>query len=259
MSAKTPTRDIFVAAEPRVQLLPPSVRLREKNRRTRRLLVLLIVLSLTVVAGGLSFGYYRAIESRLALEAAQARTADLLQQQAAYADASRIAGLVVATGDAQKLLTSGEVDWAAVMADLESYLPAQAAIAGATLTAPAPWEPPLVPEGPLRAERVATITLVIESSDYDMAARFIAAVQADESVADARIMSSAKEGSTYLTTVSLTLNDTVLLTRFDDTDDPEPDPSESEEPDEGEPDESDPEGGTPAPTPTPTATEGTDQ
>lgn len=253
MSAKTTAKEIFVAGEPRVQLLPPSVRLREKNRQTRRLLVLLIVLSLTVVAGGLSFGYYRSIEARGALEAAQARTADLLQQQTEYADASRIAGLVAATEDAQRLLTSGEVDWAAVMADLQTYLPAETTFSGATLTVPAPWEPRLVPEGPLRAERVATITLTISSLDYNLAARFVASVQDNEAVADVRIMSSAQEGATYLTTVSLTLNNTVLITRFDDTDDPEPDESSgSEESEEARPEEG-------APTPTPTASEGADQ
>lgn len=249
MSAKTSVKETFVAGEPRVQLLPPSVRLREKNRQTRRLLVLLVVLALVVVGGGMTWGYTRAIQSVFALAEAQNRTTELLAQQAEYADAARVAGLVATTKEAQLLLTAGEIDWSGVMAGLKAYLPADTTFSGATLTAPAPWEPGLVPEGPLRAERVATITLTLSSLSYDQAALFVTAVQDDEAVADVRIMSSTQEGASYLTTISLTLNDTVLKTRFDESDDPADDDAEADETEEGV--------GTP--TPTPTATEGADE
>jgi hypothetical protein len=134
------------------------------------------------------------------------------------------------------------------MAGLKTYLPADTTFSGATLAAPAPWEPSLVPEGPLRAQRVATITLTLSSVSFDRAALFVAAVQGDEAVADVRIMSSTQEGATYLTTISLTLNDTILLTRFDESDDP---------PVDEEAEATETEAGTP--TPTPTASEGADQ
>ena len=254
MSAKTPTKDIFVAGEPRVQLLPPSVRLREKNRETRRLLVLLIVLALDDVGGGMTWGYARSIQAAIALSQAQDRTAQLLVQQAEYADAARMAGLVAATEEAQRMLTAGEVDWAAVMADLKSYAPAEAQFTGAILTAPAPWEPALVPEGPLRAPRVATVELTISSASYANAATFVAAVRLNPVVADVTIKSSTSEGAGYITTVSLTLNDTVLKTRFDDSDDRATDADATEESTETESSE-----GAATPTPTPSATEGADE
>ena len=252
MSTKMPTKDVFVAGEPRVQLLPPSVRLREKNRETRRLLVLLIVLALAVVGGGMTWGYARSFQAAIALSEAQDRTAELLAQQAEYADAARMAGLVAVTEEAQRMLTAGEVDWAAVMADLKSYAPAEAQFTGATLTAPAPWEPDLVPEGPLRAQRVATVELMISSASYANAAAFVAAVRLNPVVADVTIKSSTSEGAGYITTVSLTLNSTVLKSRFDDSDDP----ATAADPLEGstETDESESE-----PTPAPSATEGADE
>lgn len=248
MSAKTQSRDSFVAGEPRVQLMPPSVRMQAKNREKRRMLVLLVVLALVVVAGGMTWGYSRAIQAADALAAEQDRTAGILLEQAKYADGARLAGLVATTEEGQRLLTAGEVDWADVVADLRTYAPAEVQFVGAVLNAPAPWEPPLVPEGPLRAARVATVQLTLASPSYANAAAFVAAVRLNPAVADVTINSSTLEGDGYLTTVSITLNDTILKTRFDDSDDPV--------------EEEDEESGTPTPTPTetptptPTATEG---
>jgi len=221
MSAKSAARELAIGGEPRVQLLPPFVRLKAKNAQTRRMLVLLVILAVAIVGGGLTYGTYRSLEATAALTVAQNETTTLIQQQAQYAEAGQLAGLVSATQETQKLMTKGEVDWKEVVDHLATYLPAGAVFQGLAATAPAPWEPALVPEGPLRAERVATLTLTIASVVYNAAAAFVAAVQDDEAVADVLIVSSTLDGVQYLTQVSLTLNETVLHTRFDDSDDPE--------------------------------------
>jgi len=243
VSAKTPARDIFVAGEPRVQLMPPSVRLQAKNREKRRMLVLLAILAVVAVAGAMTWGYTRSIQAAADLAVEQDRTAAILLEQAQYAEGARVAGLVATTEEGQRILTSGEVDWAEVIADLRTYAPAEVQFTGAILTAPAPWEPPLVPEGPLRAARVATVQLTLSSTSYASASAFVAAVRLNPTVADVTIMSSTSDGAGYLTTVAVTLNETVLKTRFDDSDDPVDADEESATP-------------TPTPTPTPTSTEG---
>jgi hypothetical protein len=253
MSGKALARDVFIAGEPRVQLMPPSVRVQAKNRETRRMLVLLIILAMVVVGAGMTWAFTRQLDAAAALAAAQNRTAALLAEQATYADAARVAGLVATTEEAQRMLTAGEVDWAAVMADLKTYAPADVAFSGAILTAPAPWEPALVPEGPLRAARVATVELTIASPSYANAAVFVANVRLNPTVADVTITSSTAEGDGYVTTVSITLNDKVLKTRFDESDDP------VDEDEESEAEESEGAESTPTPTPTPTETEGADQ
>jgi hypothetical protein len=48
---------LTLGGEPRVQLLPASVKLREKARATRRLMVMLVVLAM-VVAGAGTFGAF---------------------------------------------------------------------------------------------------------------------------------------------------------------------------------------------------------
>src|SRR5690606_25793730 len=108
MSAIAPAREQVVAAEPRVQLLPPSVRQRERMREARRLMTLLVLLAVTIVGGGMTWAYFRQAQEQIALEAATARTDQLLAEQAEYAEASHLASLVEATLDAQRTVTANE-------------------------------------------------------------------------------------------------------------------------------------------------------
>ena len=242
MSART-AGGLVLGAEPRVQLLPPIVRQRAKLRETRRLLVLLIILSVVVVAGGVSFGVYQSARAQLEFAAIQAQTQDILAQQAEYAEGARVAGLVQVSKDAQLLVTSGEVDWVQLVGEVRSYLPGGADLHSVELAAPAPWEPQLVPEGPLRASRIATFQITVASSSYDLAALFASAVGDHAAVADVRIQSSTLDAGRYLTVVALTLDSDALATRF-------------VEDAAGTSGEDGASGDITTPTPTPTATEG---
>jgi hypothetical protein len=208
---------LVIAGEPRVQLLPPSVRRREKAREARRLLALALVLVLVLCGGGISFAYLTSVQAAQRLADAQAQTAQIITQQGEYADGAHVASMVSTTEAAQLLLTSGEIDWSAVYAQLGRYLPAESAFTGFEVTAPAPWEPALVPAGALRAQGVATVLLTIASGDYSLAAAFAAAVIDHPAVADVRIVASTLDGVTYLTQVSVTLNGELLMRRFDPT------------------------------------------
>lgn len=243
MSART-SGGLVLGAEPRVQLLPPIVRQRAKIRETRRLLVLLIVLAVAIVAGGVTFGVYQSARAQLELAAIQVQTETILAEQTQYAEGARVAGLVRVTEDAQLLVTAGEVDWVQLVGEIRAYLPAGAGFDSVELVAPAPWEPALVPEDPLRASRIATVRITVSSSSYDLAALFAAAVTDHPAVADVRITSSTLDAGRYLTVVSLTLDTEALSTRF--SEDPDAEDADSEA-------ESTP---SPTPTPTPTATEG---
>lgn len=243
MSART-VGGVTLGAEPRVQLLPPIVRQRAKIRETRRLLVLLVILAVVIVVGGVTFGLYQSARAQLEFEAIQVQTEGILAQQAQYAEGTRVAGLVQVSKDAQLLVTSGEVDWVQLVGEVRSYLPGGADLDNVEVVAPAPWEPPLVPEGPLRASRIATMQITVSSSSYDLAALFASAVADHAAVADVRILSSTLDAGRYLTVVALTLDADALAGRF----------AEDAEGASGE--DGDVGTATPTPSPTPTATEG---
>jgi len=247
MSARKSAREPYQAGEPRVQLLPPLVKQREKSRRTRRLLVFAVVVSLGIALAGVAFGYLRAAQAEASLAAERLRTEQIQAEQAEYAEAAQKASLVAASEQAQRDVTANEIDWLEVLGKLVAYVPEGAAIDGISFTAPAPWEPPFIPEGDLRAPRVAVVSLTIGSADYALAAAFVRAVWNMEGVADVVITGTTVDAGRYLTTVTLTLDEQVRTGRF--LDDGEDDDQAETDPQPGE---------TAAPTETPAPEETTE-
>lgn len=238
----------YQAGEPRVQLLPPLVKQREKSRRTRRLLAFVVVVSMGVALAGVAFGYLRAAQAEAALAAERLRTEQIQAEQAEYAEAAQKAALVVASEQAQRDVTKNEIDWLELLNKIGAYVPAGAAIDLMAFGSPAPWEPPLVPEGDLRAPRVAVVNLTIGSADYALAAAFVRAIWNMDGVADVVITGTTIDAGRYLTTITLTLDEQVRTGRFLD------DGEEGDNQGEGEPQPSE----TAAPTETPAPEETTE-
>ena len=102
---------LTLGGEPRAQLLPASVKLREKARNTRQLMVMLVVLAIVVAGAGTFGAFWLAQQAETQLAAEQARTLDLLAQQAEYAEGANVAAQVEATENAQRMITANEIDW----------------------------------------------------------------------------------------------------------------------------------------------------
>lgn len=239
MSARKTAGAPYQAGEPRVQLLPPLVKQREKSRRTRRLLAFVVVVALGVALGGVAFGYLRMTQAESALAAERLRTEQIQAEQSQYAEASQKAELVAASEQAQRQVTANEIDWLQLLVEIAAYVPEGAEIDLMGFTAPAPWEPPLIPEGDLRAPRVAVVSLTIGSADYAFAATFVRQVWKMKGVADVVITGTTIEAGRYLTTVDVTLDEQVRTGRFledadetDDQGDGEPQPGETAAPTE---------------------------
>jgi type II secretory pathway pseudopilin PulG len=235
MSARRTAGEPYQAGEPRVQLLPPLVKQRERSRRTRRLLAFVVVVSIGVALAGVAFGYLRAVQAEAALAAERMRTEQIQAEQAEYAEAAQKAALVEASEQAQRQVTANEIDWLDLISEIGAYVPAGAAIDLMAFSAPAPWEPPLVPEGELREPRVAIVNLTIGSADYSLAAAFVREVWNMEGVADVVITGTTIDAGRYLTTITLTLNEQVRADRFlddgaEDSDEGEADPQPGETP-----------------------------
>lgn len=249
MSARKPGPQPYQALEPRVQLLPPLVKQRERSRRTRRLLAFAVVVSVAVALAGVAFGYLRSVQAEAALAAEHARTEQILAEQSQYAAAAQMAALVAASEDAQRQVTANEIDWLALLTEIGGYVPAGAAIDTVAVSAPAPWEPVLVPAGELRAPGVGIVDLTIGSTDYALGAAFVRALWGMDGVADVVITGSTIDAGRYLTTVSVTLDEQVRSLRFVEDDGDET--TDSGDADAGEP--------IPAETPVPSETTEADQ
>jgi len=212
MSASTP--GLVLSGDPRAQLLPPSVKEREKNRAARRLMGLLVVLAVVIAGASTGAGILLVSQAEARLADAQQRTLDLLAQQAEYAEGARVAGLVVATEQARTMVTANEIDWLALTTSVLGYFPCDCVNSEITFTGPAAWEPSLLPEGPLRPERVATMTITLSSATYVDGALFVTGLRTMEGVADAVITDTSLETGVYRTSVSITFDASVLALRY---------------------------------------------
>ena len=216
MSGRTTPGDLKVGGSPRVQLLPASVKAREKARGARRFLVLLVVLSLVVVGVAVAAAYLNQRTAQQSLDAANAQTNALIAEQAQYAEAARLAQLVDLTKQAERTVTASEVQWFPLALAIAGYVPSDVTWAGVAMGGPAPWEPALVPEGPLREPRVAIVTLYLQSANYGSVAPFVERIPALYGFSDVKIVSTNFEDElgVYTTTVVLTLDADAFSGRF---------------------------------------------
>lgn len=205
---------LVLGGDPRVELLPPEVALREKARGMRRLSIMVLVLVLLIVGGGYGVALYRNATEQAALSAAQAETAQLAAYAQKYAKVTSINDLIANVNEARTLGASTEVMWARVIDAVQSTLPAGASIESATMKGRAPWEPVLVPAGPLRAPLVATLSIIIASPTILNATTIVRSLVNVPGFADATPDSVTEESNVFHTTVTLNIDEKALSGRF---------------------------------------------
>lgn len=201
--------------EPRVQLLPGFVALRAKNRSAVRLGVMLVILGVVAAAGLYVYGVFRTTTSVAALTSANATTVSLVEQQAEYRIATDTAAMVEQTSELQLVATTYEIDWSALVRELQSYLPKDGRILNLDATNQAPWGDPLEIEDPLRTPRIAMINFTIRTASIQEATTVVASLPQIEGFADAVIVSVAVGVDGKVTTeIALTLATGAVSGRF---------------------------------------------
>jgi len=211
---KTRNPTLILGGEPRADLLPPEVHLRAKARSTRRTLAFFVVFAVVVAGAGYGFAFARAIQAQESLADAQAQTLVLLAEQSKYSETIRVGGLVEMSKRSRVAALSNEVDWPALIDEINGYLPSGASVGALTLTARVPWEEPLQPIGPLRSPRVATAILVLESKKLLDSTEVIRQLALMEGFADASIDVVERSDLIFKTTITLNLSEAVLFDRF---------------------------------------------
>ena len=220
MSARVakPTKAIpglILGGEPRVDLLPPEVLQATKARATRRLLGVAVVAATVLVVGGYGIATLRAVAAQSELTVAQATTVALLDEQAKYSEAALAANLVNASEQTRAVATTNEIVWAQVF----DVITAQMAVAGYwswSASAPSPWEPALVVDGPLREPRVAQVTVTVVTLTPQDGTALFNKLTAIKGFADATIdqVVFGDESVMYQSTFTINLNADALANRF---------------------------------------------
>lgn len=212
--ARKSDSDLVLGGDPRVELLPPEVALREKARGMRRLSIMVLVLVLLIVGGGYGVALYRTSTEQSALSAAKAETAQLAAAAQKYAKVTSVNELIANVNEARTLGASTEVMWARVIDAVQSTLPTGASIESVTMKGRAPWEAALVPAGPLRAPLVATLSINIVSPTILNATTIVRSLVNVPGFADATPDSISEASDLFRTTITLNIDQKALSGRF---------------------------------------------
>lgn len=203
-----------IGGEPRVQLLPQSVRDRARAAATRRRLAMVVVLAVVVVGGGYAYALMRNVTAQVQLELARQATQEVLAEQAQYSEGTRAAALVTGIRAAQQGVTANEITWDEVLDSIRAMLPEGTTLDEATVVVQAPWEPALSVEGPLRAPRLATLTLTFVGPNIIDPAATTTRLSQLAGFVDARFDSSTFSETGYRTMVRVMLDAEATSGRF---------------------------------------------
>ncbi|MDH6238058.1 hypothetical protein [Cryobacterium sp. CG_9.6] len=215
MNTKQLADQVRFGAEPRMDLLPPEVRIQKKIRATRRRLAALLVIALLAVGTGVAASTGQALLSQERLAVARERTAELVAAQAQYSEVQEVQNALDTTLAAQQFGASTEIDWKAYLAQIQALLPSDVGVASFTLDSATPFAVYDQPTSPLLGSRLATVNMLFTSPSISGLPDWLQAMSALPGYADSHptLISRTVDG-TYTVAWVLHLNQGALSERF---------------------------------------------
>jgi hypothetical protein len=206
-----------VGGAPRVDLMPPEIRLKRSQLRTRRKLRLGLFGVFLVVVAACGGTWVLATVSQTTLAAAQSQQQQLLAQQATFSDVTTIQASIGLIKAGQKVGDSTEIDWNAYLTKLQATLPAGVTFSTVTITTTTPLTSLGQSTTPLEGSRVATLLFTASSPTLPSVPELLNALKTLPGFVDATPgdVSSAGDVGGYTANVTMHINTQAFANRFD--------------------------------------------
>ncbi len=202
---------LVIGAAPRIDLMPPEVRQRQKDKSARFGLIMMVV----IVAGGVVVGYLIALlavgisQSQLASE--QQRTETLLTAQQQYAEVPQITSVLEAGADGEAVATSSQIDWGIVVRQIQATMPANLGLIDISAAATSPTVAVPVPVGSSEVPYVAALTISAESATVPDTAEWLRRLRTVTGYAGAWLTTISESSGRYSVSVTLHLDDAAIM------------------------------------------------
>lgn len=203
---KKTTGPLIIGGLPRVDLLPPEVKARQRGKGVRRNLVVLLVVLLATVIAAAGGANYLSIKAQQLLTAEQSKTQDLLSQQAKFSEVRVVQDQLGLVKAAQTVGASTEVDWSGYLSAIQRTLPAGVSIESVNIAASSPIAPVPQATGPLQGARVATLMISASSPTLPAIPAWLDALSALPGFVDAVPGSVTQNGTGGGYTTSVTMH-----------------------------------------------------
>ena len=209
--------NVAVGGAPRVDLMPPEIRVKRAQLRTRRKLRLALVGVFLVVVAACGGTWVLATVSQTTLAAAQSQQQQLLTQQLTYSDVTTIQSSIGLIKAAQKVGDSTEIDWNSYLTKLQATLPAGVTFSTVTITTTTPLTSLVQSTTPLEGSRVATLMFTASSPTLPSIPALLNALKTLPGFVDATPgdVSSLGGAAGFTANVTMHINTQAFDNRFD--------------------------------------------
>jgi Tfp pilus assembly protein PilN len=205
-----------VGGPPRVDLMPPEIRVKRAQLQFRRKLRLglVAVFIIVVVACGGTWAMGSVAQANLL--AAQSQRQQLIVQQGKYADVTTTKASIALVQAGQKVGDSTEIDWQAYLTKLQATLPSGVALTAVAIDSATPLKQYAPATVPLQGDRIATLTFTASSATLPSIPDWLDGLATLPGFADATPgdVSLADAGG-YTASVTMHINTKAFANRFD--------------------------------------------
>lgn len=225
MSARKAVTELVVGGPPRVDLLPPEVRERERGRAAAGGAVLAVLVAAGVVGVGYAVGTVLNLTAQTHLDSVSNRTQQLLDEQKEYAEIQQIQGQLGLAGTAQRVGAASMIDWGIVVNAVSAALPGTVQSFRGDVASPLEGFPQTTV--PLQAPRLGAVQVTVHTATLPDVSAWLDALERLDFVVDTVPGTiSVQEDGSYLTDLVIHFNDEAISNPFA--------PEESEDSDDAE-------------------------
>ncbi len=210
MSRQNPNADLVIGGEPRVDLLPPEVRVARRGAATRRGLLVLLAVCLLIVVGGYVFASMEATAANNRLTAEQSTTTTLLGEQQKYITVRQVDVGISSAEAATRVGLSTEVDWAKLLGQMTAGLPGS--VTGITIESVTPIQSFAQPTIALSTGRIATVNMIVAVSSIPAANEWITSLANIKGVSSTSVSSvQAQDAGVFTVNATIAINKDALM------------------------------------------------
>jgi Tfp pilus assembly protein PilN len=199
---------------PRVDLMPPEIRLRRSQLRTRRSLRLalfgMFVVVVVACAGTWAFNGL----AQTALTDAKVQQQALVAEQAKYSDVTIVKDSIKLIQAGQIVGDSSEIDWQGYLTKLQGTLPDGVTLTTVTVDSATPLKSYAQTTTPLQGGRIATLEFTAASTTLPSIPLWLNGLKTLPGFVDATPGSVALTATGYTADVSMHINADALVNRF---------------------------------------------
>lgn len=205
-SAPSSAAPVVTGVEPRVDLLPQEVYANRRARAVVRRAWLGVGVLALVTALGVGAAVLDQTHAQSELDLTRSESTTLLQQQLRYKDVRTVEGDTRLLQAAQTVGGSTEIDWSDYLTKVQASLPSTVTIGTLSVSSANPTEAFDQAQGPLRGQRIATITFSANSATFPSVPQWLQSVKGLPGFVDANADSVTLSSDSAGYTVDMTIH-----------------------------------------------------